>query len=104
MRAAQLGAVRRRDLCTESALRKSSVLSEVCLNRDVKGDFVDCLNVWLEMTMLNGTYRTLPFFAQGLLENAGVSQSINDMLLTSHGCKRDPSAFSMHLHACRSPT
>ena len=37
--------------------------------------------------MLNGTYRTLPFFAQGLLENAGVSQSINDMLLTSHGCK-----------------
>ena len=68
-------------------------------SRDVKGDLVDCLNVWLEMTMLNGTYRSLPFFAQGLLENAGVSQSINDMLLTSHGCKRGPSACSICLHA-----
>ena len=35
--------------------------------------------------MRNGTFRTLPFFAQGMLENIGVAQAVNDMLLTSHG-------------------
>ena len=32
------------------------------------GDLVQCLNLWLEITMRNGTFRTLPFFAQGMME------------------------------------
>ena len=53
------------------------------------GDFLECMNVWLNHTMLpteNTTFRTIPFVAQGgTLEQASVAQAVNDMLLTSHG-------------------
>ena len=49
------------------------------------GDMVECLNEWLELSMRNGTFRTIPFFAQGMLENIAVTQAVNDMLLSSHG-------------------
>jgi hypothetical protein len=53
--------------------------------RSTYGDLLECLNVWLELSMRNGTFRTIPFFAQGMLENIGVTQAVNDLLLTSHG-------------------
>ena len=55
----------------------------------VTGDLLECLNVWLNFTMLPSevtTFRTLPFAAQGgTLEDASVAQAVNDVLLTSHG-------------------
>lgn len=53
------------------------------------GDLLECLNIWLNFTMLPSevtTFRTLPFAAQGgTLEDASVAQAVNDVLLTSHG-------------------
>lgn len=56
---------------------------------DMTGDLLECLKVWLNFTMMPSevtTFRTLPFAAQGgTLEDASVAQTVNDMLMTSHG-------------------
>lgn len=56
---------------------------------NITGDLLECLNVWLNFTMMPSavtTFRTQPFWAQGgTLESASVAQTVNDILLTSHG-------------------